>query len=65
MNILDQWWKRLLISFVLGGVASQLLGFLSFSTIEISTIICTIIIYLLLTRLYERNGESDNSNQPN
>ncbi len=55
MNILDERWKRLLISIFLGGIVSKGLGFLTFRKVEISALLITLIFYIVLTRMYNRS----------
>ncbi|QBZ97958.1 hypothetical protein GS03_01457 [Flavobacterium sangjuense] len=55
MNILDEWWKRLLISFALGGIISKVLGQLTIRKVEISALLIAVIFYIVLTRMYNRS----------
>jgi hypothetical protein len=55
MNILDEWWKRLLISFFLGGIFSEGLRLLSMSKVEISGLVLAIILYFVLTNIYNKS----------
>lgn len=55
MNILDAWWKRLLISFFLGGVTSEALRLLPDIKVKINPILISIILYCVLTNIYNRS----------
>ncbi len=55
MNILDERWKRLIISIFLGGLISKGLGFLTIRKVEISALLITVMLYIMLTRMYNRS----------
>jgi len=55
MNILDQWWKRLLISLFLGGAISEALHLLPDIKVKINPILIFVILYLVLTTIYNRS----------
>lgn len=62
MNVLDELWKRLLISLAFGAIAAKVLATLTFKKVEISGLFIAIILYIFLTRIYNRS-EKGNQNQ--
>lgn len=57
MNILDEWWKRVLISIFLGKVISESLRFITLNKVGISAILITLILYFVLTGVYNRSTD--------
>ncbi len=55
MNILDKWWKRLLISLFLGGMISEGLSLLFIRKVKISALLFSIILYFVLTNSYNKS----------
>lgn len=55
MNILNKWWKRLLIGLFLGGLMSEGLRFLTDQKVKINAIFLAVILYFVLTNAYRRN----------
>jgi len=60
MNILDKWWKRLLIGLLLGGMMSEALKLLTYRKVKISAIFLSIILYFVLTNIYNRSEKNAN-----
>ena len=63
MNIINELWKRLLISIFLGVMFSKVLRFLSIEKVKISALLFTIIVYLVLTNIYNRSLREGNQGQ--
>jgi hypothetical protein len=55
MNILNKWWKRLLIGLLLGGMMSEVIRLLTHQKVKINAIFLAIIFYFVLTNAYRRN----------
>jgi len=64
MNILDEWWKRLLISFFLGKIISEGIGLVSYKKVEISSLLIALILYFVLSGIYKRGREKNNNSEP-
>ncbi|GEP52298.1 hypothetical protein FNO01nite_29700 [Flavobacterium noncentrifugens] len=60
MNILDKWWKRLLIGLLLGGMMSEALKLLTYRKVKISAIFLSIILYFVLNNIYNRSEKNAN-----
>ena len=52
MTLINKWWKRLLISVVVGGMLSETIGLLTDRKIELNALIIGVVLYLILSVIY-------------
>lgn len=52
MILINKWWKRLLISVIIGGILSEAIGLLTERKIELNAFLIGIVLYLILRILY-------------
>ena len=63
MNLIDVWWKRLLICLIFAGILSETVSLITYRKVEVSAFIVGILLYFVLGNIHKRSRKIDISDK--
>ena len=52
MTLINKWWKRFLVSAIIGGITSEIVSIQTAGKVELNAFIIAIVLYLILSVVY-------------